>query len=320
MIPRLASLVILLLLALAGAATAHPGRGIQVDGRGRIWFVDTVRDILWRIDGDVLVPVARGVHSDRLLLAGDSGVTAEAYFTAVIGPRLLRLAGDSTNPARADAIHLAADTLSLVALDARGNAYFVIAGRLLVLTPGDSIVQRVHGLPGAHAIAAAVRPDGWVYVVIENRVWELPPIGDVRPMVSDTAAFEFVSAVATADSARVCISDYLGRRVHLYQGDKGVTREVRWPWYPTGVAAGPDGACYVLERRFRYGGISGALNWAADLLGTPRVRRVEADGRAVVVAVVGQGGALLPVLTLILAVVAVTLVWRRARRRAGTAA
>lgn len=320
MIPRLASLVILSLLALAGPATAHPGRGIQVDARGRIWFVDTVRDILWRIDGDVLVPVARGVHSDRLLLVGDSGVTAEQYFTAVIGPRLLRLAGDSTRPSRADAIHLAADTLSLVALDARGNAYFVIAGRLLVLTPGDSIVQRVHGLPGAHALAAAVRPDGWVYVVIENRVWELPPIGDVRPMVSDSAAFALVSGVAAADSARVCISDYQGRRVHLYQGSKGVTREVRWPWYPVGVAAAPDGACYVLERRFQYGGIAGALNWAADLLGTPRVRRIDADGRAVVVAVVGHRGVLLPVLTLVLAALAVTLLWSRARRRTRTTA
>lgn len=320
MISRLASLVILFLLALAGPATAHPGRGIQVDARGRIWFVDTVRDVLWRIDGDVLVPVMRGVHSDRLLLVGDSGVTAEQYFTAVIGPRLTRLAADSTSPAHTDAIHLAADTLSLVALDARGNAYFVIAGRLLVLTPGDAIVQRVHGLPGAHALAAAVRPDGWVYVVIENRVWELPPIGDVRPMVSDSAAFELVSGVAAADSARVCISDYLGRRVHLYQGDTGVTREVRWPWYPVGVAAAPDGACYVLERRFQYGGMAGALNWAADLLGTPRVRRIDADGRAVVVAVVGHPGALLPVLTLLVAVVAVTLVWRRARRRARAAA
>ena len=320
MIARLASLVILFVLAFGRQAIGHPGRGIQVDSRGRVWFVDTVRDILWRIDGDVLVPAARGVHSDRLLLVGDSGVTAEQYFTAVIGPRLLRLAGDSTHPMRADAIHLAADTLSLVAVDAPGNAYFVIAGRLLVLTPGDSIVQRVHGLPGAHALAAAVRPDGWVYVVIENRVWELPPIGDTRPMVSDSAAFEFVSGVATADSARVCIADYLGRRVHVYQGDKGVTRDVRWPWYPVGVAAGPDGACYTLERRFQYGGMAGALNWAADLLGTPRVRRIDAEGQAVVVAVVGQSGALLPVLTLVLAAVAVTLMWRRARRRARTPA
>ena len=70
MIPRLASLVILLLLALAGSATAHPGRGIQVDGRGRIWFVDTVRDILWRIDGDVLVPVARGNLDEVLVEPG----------------------------------------------------------------------------------------------------------------------------------------------------------------------------------------------------------------------------------------------------------
>ena len=316
MVSRLASLVILCLLALAGTATAHPGRGIQVDARGRVWFVDTVRDILWRIDGDVLVPVARGVHSDRLFLVADSGVTAEQYFVTNIGPRLARLAADSAGPWRADAIHLAADTLSLVALDARGNAYFVIAGRLLVLTPGDSIVQRVHGLPGAHALAAAVRPDGWVYVVLENRVWELPPIGDVRPMVSDSAAFDLVSGVAAADGARVCIADYLGRRVHVYQGDKGVRRDVRWPWYPVGVAAGPDGACYVLERRFQYGGIAGALDWAADLLGTPRVRRIDAEGRAVVVAVVGHSGALLPIVTLVLAGIAVTLVWRRARRRA----
>jgi hypothetical protein len=317
---RLASFVVLLLVALAGTAAAHPGRGIRVDTRGRVWFVDTIRDILWRIDAGSLVAVAHDVHSDRLLLVGDSAVTAEQYLATTLGPRLQRMAGDSTHPSRAQAIRLAADSLSFVALDTAGNAYFVIAGHLLVLTPGDSVTQRLHGLPAsAHALTAAVRPDGWVYVVIDNRVWELPPTGETRPAVSDTAAFEFVSGLAVGDNARLCVTDYLGRKVHLYEGDTGVTRAVSWPWYPVGAAIGPDGACYVLERRFKYGGIAGALNWAADLLGTPRVRRVDATGAARVVAVVGRGGAVVPVVTLLLALLAVTVVWRRARRRAPAA-
>ena len=317
---RLASFVVLLMVAVAGTAAAHPGRGIRVDARGRVWFVDTFRDILWRFDGNTLVPVKRGVHSDRLLLVGDSAMTAEDYLAANLLPRLQRMAGDSTHPGRANAIRLAGDPLSFVALDTAGNAYFVIAGHLLVLTPGDSVIQRVHGLPGFPAAAAAVRPDGWVYLVIDNRVWEVPPPGDSGGMVSDTTAFELVSGLAAGDSARVCVTDYLGRKVHLYQGDKGVIRSVRWPWYPVGAAIGPDGACYVLERRFQYGGIAGALNWAADLLGTPRVRRIDAAGGAEMVAVVGRGGALVPVITLIVAVIAVTLIWRRARRRAPSAA
>jgi hypothetical protein len=311
---RLATLLLLLVPSLAGTAGAHPGRGIQVDGRGRVWFVDTVRDILWRIDGGVLVPVARGVHSDRLLLAGDSAVTAEDYFAALIGPRLVQLGRDSTRSFRDGAMRLAADPASFVALDAAGNAYFVLAGHLLVLTPADSLIERAHGLPVALPLAAAVRSDGVVYLVIENRVWQLAPNRGTAPLVSDSAAYTFVSGVAVGDSGRLCVADYLGRRVYSYHGDAGVARGVRWPWYPVGVAAGPDGSCYVLERRFRYGGIAGALDWAVDLMGTPRVRRVDASGRAEVVAVVGHPGAVLPILTLGAAVVAILLLRRRARR------
>lgn len=318
MIFRTASLAILAFSLVTARADAHPGRGIQVDSRGRVWFVDTARDILWRLDGGVLTPVRRGVHSDRLFLVGDSAVTAEEYFATTVGPRLARLAADSTNPRHTDAVHLAADTLSLVAVDASGNAYFVFAGRALVLTPTDSIVQRAHGLGGEHALAAATRPDGWLYLVIENRVWEIPTLSTGMPAVTDSTTFKLVSGVAAGDSARVCIADYLGRRVYLYLGDKGITRGTRW--YPVGVAIGPDGACYALERRFQYGGVAGALDWASGLLGTPRVRRIDPAGLTEVVTVVRRGGMLVPILTLALAAVVAALLWRRARRRAQPAA
>ena len=313
MIPRIAASAILASSLFTAPAAGHPGRGIQVDSRGRVWFIDTTRDILWRLDGGELTLVRRGVHSDRLLLVGDSAVTAEEYHAGVLGPRLQRLAADTSRVGREDAVHLAADPLSFVALDSAENAYFVLMGRALMLTPGDSIVQRAHGLGGAPALAAATRPDGWLYVVVDNRVWEIPTIGTGKPGVTDSTTFRLVSGVAAGDSARVCIADYLGQRVFLYTGETGVTRGT--PWYPVGVAIGPDGACYALERRFQYGGAGRVFDWASDLFGTPRVRRITATGPAEVVAVVRRAGGALPLVTLVLAAAAVVVLAFRVRRR-----
>jgi hypothetical protein len=286
-----------------------------------VWFVDTARDVLWRLDvRGAVVAVARGPHSDRLLLVGDSAVTAEEYFAAVLVPRLERLRRDERFPSRGDAVRLAADPLTLAALDRDGNAYFLLNGSLLVLTPGDSLRERAHGLPPGSAVSASVARDGSVYVVVGDRVWDIPPEGGVRA-VTDSGAFGFVSAVAARDSGGSCIVDYGARRIHVYGGEGGVTRDVRWPWYPAGVAAGPDDACYVLERRFAYAGLSGVLaRWTRDLLGTPRVRRVDAAGAAEVLTVVARRLTVVPLLTFATGLAALVALGIAARRRRRVAA
>lgn len=309
----------LVALAAVPPVAAHPGRGIVVDSRGRVWFLDTVRDVLWRVDDGALVPVRRGVHSDRLVLVGDSAVTAEEYFDAVLHPRLERLAADSSHPRRADARGLADAPLAFLAVDRHGNAHFVLHGRVLMLAPDDSIRARAGGLTDEPPVAAGLGADGGLYVVVGNRVWGVAPTGGVFT-VSDTGAYAFVSGVAVPSDTVLCVTDYAARTVHVYVGAGGSARAVGWPWYPVGLAAGPDGACYSLERKFRYGGIAGALNWARDLLGTPRVRRLGPGGEADVLVVVRRPGLFVPLLSLLVAGGALLAVWIVARRRTRAAA
>lgn len=310
-------LALTLLLGAAPSVAAHPGRGIVVDSRGRVWFLDTNRDILWRLDGDTLVRVATGLHSDRLVLVGDSAVTAEDYFVAVLRPRLERIAADSSHPRRGDARSLAeANPLSFLALDRHGNAHFALAGRVLMLSPDDSVRARAGGLAQDIPVAAGLGRDGSLYVVVGNRVWGVAAQGLVFT-VSDTGAYEFVTGVAVPSDSGLCVTDYAARRVHVFDGQGGVARVVAWPWYPVGLAAGPDGACYSLERRFRYGGAATLLDWTRDLLGTPRVRRLSPEGGADVLVVVRRHGLLIPIGTFLVAgaLLAGVGVWARRRTR-----
>ncbi len=309
------ALVLALLTGLAAPAAAHPGRAIVVDGRGRVWFVDTSRDILWRVDGPgVLVSVASGRHSDRLVLVGDSAVTAEDYFATTLGPRLERLAADSSFPRRGDAVRLAGTPLAFATLDREGNAYFLLNGSLLMLTPDDSLRERTHGLPAGSAVSTSVAPDGSVYIVAGNRIWDVPPGRGVRA-ATDPGAFEFVSAVAARSGGGTCIVDYGKRSIHVYGDERGTVREVNWPWYPVGTAGAPDGACYVLERRLGYGGaVHALLGWTTKVLGGPRVRLVDASGNATLVVAVGGAGIVWPLATFLVAAGALGGIWALARR------
>jgi len=308
-------LTVLLALAAVAALAAHPGRGIVVDSRGRVWFLDTVRDVLWREESGALVAVRRGVHSDRLVLVGDSAVTAEEYFEGVLQPRLERLAADSSHPRRADARGLAEAPLAFLALDRHGNAHFVLHGRVLMLTPDDSIRARAGGLTDEAPVAAGLGADGGLYVVVGNRVWGIAATGGVFT-VSDTGAYEFVSGVAAPSDTVLCVTDYATGTVHVYAGAQGSGRTVAWPWHPGGLAAGPDGACYSLEWKFRYGGDTRALAWASDLLGSPRVRRLGPGGDARVLVVVRRLGVAAPLVTLFAAGGALLVIWMLQRRRA----
>ncbi len=317
----LGTVVLTALLALAAAPVlaAHPGRGIVVDSRGRVWFVDTVRDVLWRAEDGALVAVRRGVHSDRLVLVNDSALTAEEYFEGVLQPRLQQLAADSSHPRRADALGLAGTPLAFLAVDRHGNAHFLLHGRVLMLTPDDSIRARAGGLTDEAPVAAGLGADGGLYVVVGNRVWGVAPTAGVFT-VSDTGAYEFVSGVAVPSDTVLCVTDYAARTVHVYAGAGGSTRTVAWPWYPGGLAAGPNGACYSLEWKFRYGGETRALAWASDLLGGPRVRRLGPGGDAQVLVVVRRLGVAVPLVTLFAAAGGLFAVWTFARRRTRPAA
>lgn len=61
-----------LLVATLATAAAHSGTGITVGPEGLIYFADTVRDIVWRIEADgSLTEVVAGVHTNVLFVAPD---------------------------------------------------------------------------------------------------------------------------------------------------------------------------------------------------------------------------------------------------------
>src|SRR5437867_9004117 len=75
---RLIAILSLAHLLFVGAAAAHVGTGIAVDGRGRVWVADTSGNRLWRIETNgKLTRVASDIHSHILVLAPDGGVYVE---------------------------------------------------------------------------------------------------------------------------------------------------------------------------------------------------------------------------------------------------
>src|SRR5574341_321320 len=79
---RPTTLVVVCLLAPLGAASAHPGRGLIVDSRGRVYFLDAIHNRLWRWDATGgLTSLLSGIHSDHLLLGpGDTVYAGHDYY------------------------------------------------------------------------------------------------------------------------------------------------------------------------------------------------------------------------------------------------
>src|SRR5262249_30312552 len=76
MLETAASRAFAILLCLAASKTwAHVGMGIDVVAQGRVYFIDTSNNRIWRADPrGKLTVVARDVHANGLLLDADGSL------------------------------------------------------------------------------------------------------------------------------------------------------------------------------------------------------------------------------------------------------
>lgn len=177
----------------------------------------------------------------------------------------------------------------------------------------------------------AVAPDGSVLVIDSGDIRRVTPVGmvvtEAQGVVTDSHIglvntmglwAREVGIAADKNSEAVVVDPAAGRIIHVDRGGHAVpmwepagwSQQLtggRWGWRPAGVALADD-AYYVLDE------------WTgpaiiADIVGSPRVTRIDATGRMTrVVAVYGwtaRIGAVLLVLVL------ASLVWRRVSSRRG---
>lgn len=240
-----------------GSAAAHVGTGIDVDRQGRVYFSDTCRNRIWRIDPDGrLALVATEKHSDLVVVAEDGSVYfTHDYFDGVFKSSLWQITSDG----RVTQLHLAEKDV------------------------GHTISKILR-----HKIDAS---DGSRYIIRDNRVHRISPEGSDSVIGEGTAGesggrttahaiFRKPISLAVDSQGNVFVVDYGNRSVHKITPTGSVTTVARssWFWWPVGVAV-QAGNVYVLERPGDYWGASGALlSLLADLSGGPRVRKIAADG------------------------------------------
>lgn len=184
----------LLLCAVSpAAARGHVGAAIAVDAAGRVYFVDTARNRLWRLELDGrLTILAEGVHTDRMAVGPDGTVRYPGDTVFVVagpdrslyrihGHRIMRLhpdqwltvlAGD-TVPGYRDAVGKAArfDRVLGIAADSAGAVY--------VADYGNRRVRRVSPRGEVSTVFATPwpwRPTG--VAVWRDRVYVLERWGD----------------------------------------------------------------------------------------------------------------------------------------------
>lgn len=318
--PVLAALA--MVVATPAAAPAHPGRAIVVDRQGRIYFVDTIRDRLWRLAPEGgLTLVSEGVHTDRLVFPSNGAVRPAEEYLRLLSRRAESAARDDTGLR----VALANDACVFQSfVDRDGNAYCRVAGRLVRIDSAGTVTTLAADAALEAIETGIVTSDGTVYVADRRKILRLGLDGSLTRFAgSDSAGFvdgrapaarfAMVLAIAADSAGNLFAVDYGNARIRRIAPDGAVTTvaSAPWPWKPTGITVAPDAAVYVLERRFAYGALMGALvtGWVADVLGTPRVRRIAPDGSVATVAMVGGSPRTGLVLLAVLAVLSAVIVW-----------
>jgi len=291
MITRIASLAIAITFCAATPAMAHPGSGIVVDRLGQVWFLDT-GDGLWKIDthgtlihvggsrfhwmtldqndafGRTPLPrdVARVGSSPTLLIASDypiaTGRDGNLYYPSVGSDGRVRIMREL--PSGATSV-LA--TLPATATDGQPlkwvNGLTGGADGAVYFTESNSI-HRVSATGQVTTVATNLRVTGCVAIPGNT-----PNDGlFLRGLSVDAAGMIYVAASGCGSVLRISPD---GRVTKLVQ--------LETPWSPTAVALfGTD--VYVLE--YLHTEVEDRRAWV------PRVRKISADGKSVVIAKVDR--------------------------------
>lgn len=279
-------------------ATAHPATGVVFDAERRVVYFSDLETV-WKVDAAGRLTVFRagdgGRHTHELAIDRDGNVYGGDISYA--GGRWTS-AFWRASPA-GELTYLLPPTEGFapgwgVQRDLAGNVYSVDQDnnrrretRLLRRTT-DGRVELVAG--GAYGRAdgrgaaarfesiwgLAVLADGTAYLTDGQDLRRVAPDGTARTLARELGG---LAGLAPDGRGGAFVADNKNRRV-LRVNDAGSAATVlsaEYPWSPTGVALGEDGAVYVLEASFvRAGGPNGS-----------RVRRVAPDGTARTLAAVG---------------------------------
>ena len=287
MINRMLGMAVVIWLCAAMPAMAHPGSAIVVDRLGQIWFLDT-GDGLWKID----------THGKLIRIGGNRfhwmTLDQENAFARTPLPRDVARVGTSPT------LLIASDYP--VAMGRDGYLYYPLvgsggrvqimralpSGRTSVLatlpattTDGDSL-KWLNGLTGG--------ADGALYFTENNSIRRVSMQGEVTTVATNLRVAGCASIPGNApsdglllrglsvDAAGVIYAAASGcGSVLKISRDGRVTKLVQLesPWSPTAVALfGTD--VYVLE--YLHTEVEDRRAWV------PRIRKISADGRSVVIA------------------------------------
>jgi hypothetical protein len=262
---------------------AHPGSGIVVDRSGQVYFVDTGSG-LWKIDTHgVLVKIA----APRF-----HWLTLDALDRFANAPLPSGAGGDITRVGSMPTLLLASDYPLAIGSD--GNLYYPsrrsggAAVDLLRVEPtGRNSRLATVPLPSLNGLAAA--PDGSLYFTENRAIRRVNSNGEISTVVAQVALSPCARipgndpndpllrglAVDSSGTVYVAASGCGSVLKVTPNGRVSTVLQLEGPWSPTAVALF-HGEIYVLE--YLHTAVEDRLLWL------PRVRRISANGKNVIIA------------------------------------
>ncbi len=278
---------LLVLLAAATAALAHPGGGIVVLDDGAVIAGDPVNNRLWRFQASK-APVAllERFHGHWATQGLDGGIYVEA----------MQESGGAW-PSSVFRLRAEVPPLEVAGRDDLGALVFLVDrdGRL-VFQRGDAIVRRertgeIRRLatgepPLGTVLALAWGPKGTLHVADGDRIRVAGADGKLRTRArlpaaagepnpwNQGAGTQVTGLTVDGRGAIFAASPQLGSvlRIEGSSPPRAVTEDAGDGWLPTGVAW-KDGSLWVLEHH-------------ASLVRGPRVRRIDPGGASTILGVV----------------------------------
>lgn len=272
--------VLIWIFLFASALEAHPGVGIVMDARGRVYYTDLKQ--VWRIERNGTRAVAvPGVHTHELCLDGDGNLYGEHVWyegdaTKRWGHRVWRLspAGqvEDVIPAREGFLQ----GYSFVR-DGSGTHYWAERGPSTVIRKRlpDGTLQDHARAPFTDVRWLTVTPSGLLFLVDGSDLKRIHPSGEVVTLARELQPRRLrrlylydrhaLMGLWTDRAGQVYVAAYGDREIRRVdpQGRVKVVARSNFPWGPTGGLVAPDGSLWILEW---------AQPWSA------RVRRISPEG------------------------------------------
>lgn len=271
-------------------AEAHIGAGLAVDRDGRIYFTDPMRNCIWRVETDGTTALhASDVHCNAIAAGADGSVLASVGGVIRIEPNGTRrqpLAIPDADNGGAFVLAIGSDSSTLVLQSNHSINLVQVDGVIrFIASIDDSTMQTIKDENGhVRDLAAAIARDGSITLLIGSELMHVAAdSSEQRSQLNLTGSGRIIQPLGAsigADGAML-VADYGNRRTCRIASDGTVTELPRsgWPWRPVAVVD-HDGSTYVLERWGDYVTMPPIPGFVMDVIGTPRVRRIDPDGSA----------------------------------------